>query len=207
MADLSQTQVIESLLDRLRRGDETARDELLSRTIDRLELITRKMLRDFPNVRRWNATSDVFQEASIRLVSSLARVEINDAAHFFRLAAKQIRWQLIDLARSLDGAEGINAHHVTMAPDANGEARNMGEVAVGSESQSPVGLAQWTEFHAAVDNLPPEVREVFDLIFYQDLPQEEAATLLGVDTRTIRRRWAKAKLLLGDAMSGKSRLE
>ena len=50
--------------------------------------------------------------------------------------------------------------------------------------------------------LPDEEREVFDLIFYQELSQADAAELLDVSVRTVKRRWRSAKLLLHDVMDG-----
>ena len=37
---------------------------------------------------------------------------------------------------------------------------------------------------------------MFDLLYYEDFSQEEAATILGCSVRTIRRRWNDAKLRL-----------
>ena len=56
--------------------------------------------------------------------------------------------------------------------------------------EDPANLAAWAEFHAQVEHLPEEQREVFDLLWYQELSQAEAATLLGVSERTVKRRWA-----------------
>ena len=39
----------------------------------------------------------------------------------------------------------------------------------------PIHLADWTEFHEQVDALTDEHREVFNLLWYQDLTQAEAA--------------------------------
>jgi hypothetical protein len=40
---------------------------------------------------------------------------------------------------------------------------------------SPEELERWTEFHCQVEALPAEGREVFDLLWYHELTQEEAA--------------------------------
>lgn len=49
---------------RWQAGERAAADELLRTIGDRLEKLTRKMLRTFPNIRAWAETADVFQEAS-----------------------------------------------------------------------------------------------------------------------------------------------
>jgi len=48
----------------------------------------------------------------------------------------------------------------------------------------------------AVDELPDDLREVIDLLHYEGLKQEDAAALLGISVRQVKRRWQKAKLEL-----------
>jgi RNA polymerase sigma-70 factor (ECF subfamily) len=61
---------------------------------------------------------------------------------------------------------------------------------------------EWTEFHEQVDALPEEEREVFNLVWYQQLTHEQAAGVLGVTTRTVRRRWQDARYHLCKARMG-----
>lgn len=42
--------------------------------------------------------------------------------------------------------------------------------------------------------------EVFSLLWYEGLSQEEAAALLGVSLRTVKRRWQSARLKIAEAM-------
>ena len=107
-----QTQV-EKLVERLGAGDDSARDELISSAADRLMQLTRTMKRGYGRVARWEQTEDVFQRAIMRLHRSLEKVQINDARHFYRLAATQIRRELIDLSRHYGGPEGMGANHAT----------------------------------------------------------------------------------------------
>jgi RNA polymerase sigma factor (sigma-70 family) len=69
-------------------------------------------------------------------------------------------------------------------------------------SDDPGRLAAWSEFHRQVELLPPEDREVFDLLWYQELSQAEAAALLNISERTVKRRWQSARLALFEAMGG-----
>ena len=55
---------------------------------------------------------------------------------------------------------------------------------------------EWTEFHEQIEALPEEEREVFNLVWYQQLTHEQAAEVLGVTTRTVRRRWQDARYRL-----------
>ena len=58
---------IQGCLDRLRAGEEAARNELLQAASERLDQLARVMLNDFPRLRRWEQTDDVLQNALVRL--------------------------------------------------------------------------------------------------------------------------------------------
>jgi RNA polymerase sigma-70 factor (ECF subfamily) len=67
-------------------------------------------------------------------------------------------------------------------------------------THDPAKLARWTELHERIDSLPAELREVFDLRWYQELTHDEAATVLGVSSKTISRRWRDARVLVHDLL-------
>jgi RNA polymerase sigma-70 factor (ECF subfamily) len=200
-ARASQTAQIQGWIERLKAGDESARKELLACACARLERLTRKMLRSYPRVRRWEQTDDVFQNASLRLYRALAEVRPAGVVEFFRLAALNIRRELLDLAKHYYGPRGAGAHHASLA---GGEESGEGPAACerADTQDDPARLAAWTEFHTQVDALPAEEREVFDLLWYQELTQAEAANLLGVSERTVKRRWQSARLQLFRALGG-----
>ena len=52
----------------------------------------------------------------------------------------------------------------------------------------------------AVDDLPEEEREAFDLVRIQGMTQVEAAEVLGVSTKTVQRRLNRALLILSEAL-------
>src|SRR5271169_220723 len=124
MSDDDHSTQIRLCIDRLRSGDRSARDELLGHASERLMRLTRKMLRDFPGVHRWEQTDDVLQNASLRLCRALGAVQPATAADFFRLAATQIRRELFDLARRYKGAQGHGANHASVG--GGGKARAVG---------------------------------------------------------------------------------
>jgi DNA-directed RNA polymerase specialized sigma24 family protein len=66
---------LQSLLNRGVAGDRTAHVEVLARASGRLLALTRMMLQDYPRVHRWEQTDDVFQQATLRLYSSLEDVK------------------------------------------------------------------------------------------------------------------------------------
>jgi len=191
---------LQSLLERLRAGDDKARADLIEHACERLRRLTKKMLRDYSRVRRWEETDDVFQQAALRLVRSLSDVAPASPAHFFALAATQIRRTLLDLARHYYGPEGSGAHHHTDDPDDKPAIVEQ----VAAKEGEPQTLHQWSLFHEKIDELPEKEREVFQLLWYQGLTQGEAAEVLEVDVRTIKRRWQAARIQLHESLDGTS---
>ena len=179
---------LQALLD---EGDEAAYGELLSIASVRLHKLARKILRDFPRLRRWEQTDDVFQTAALRLHQSLSEVKPDSVKQFFGLAAIQIRRTLIDLARHHYGPEGPAANQESAADrDLKGNI------------DSPETLALWAEFHEQVDHLPDEQRDVFQLLWYSGITQRETAELLDISERTVLRRYCRARLTLRKSLHG-----
>jgi RNA polymerase sigma-70 factor (ECF subfamily) len=197
---------INACLDRMREGDRSAREELLKQACGRLEAITRKIKRTYPELARWEQTDDVFQRATLRLLKALDQVDVRDAQHFFRLAATQIRRELIDLVRHWQGAHGAGRWHATqVGRDQSSSSPDLADI--GQVTLNPSHLSEWIEFHESVERLPEPVATVFDLLWYQGLSQEEAAQLLNVDVRTIKRRWREARLTLHSLLESPPSIE
>src|SRR5207302_1154946 len=161
-----------------------------------LTRLTRKMLKGYPRVKRWEETDDVMQNATMRLYRSLLDVKPASAADFFRLAALNIRRELLDLAKHYYGPQGQGAKHATVGGGHDSENAPPPAFDRPDSADEPARLAAWTEFHSQIERLPEEEREVFDLVWYQELSQAEAAELLKVSERTIKRRWQSARLKL-----------
>ena len=198
MSDGDRTTVIQGCLDRLHAGDDSAREALLESASERLSRLARKMLKGYPGVHRWEQTDDVLQNALIRLDRALRATTPRDSAAFFRLAATQIRRELIDLARHYYGPKGLGANYGSQA----GSPTSGDPAGPSDDTHDPEGLATWSEFHARVEALPEPDRELFDMLWYQGLTHAEVARLLGVSERTISTRWVTARLRLADALGG-----
>lgn len=197
LVNSGQTVQLESLLARIRTGDSAARDELIGAACDRLQRLTRKMLKSFPRVARWEQTEDVFQNAALRLHKALKDTTPQSVQHFLNLAALHIRRELIDLARHHLGPQGHGSHHDT------GKDQNENPILAAPQTTlNPSKLAQWSEFHEQVEALPSEEREIFNLLWYHAIPQSEAAAMLNLSERTLQRRWQSARLKIFDAMKG-----
>ncbi len=192
---------VEQLLADLQAGRLEARAELLQAASDRLTAITRKLKRSFPLVGRWEQTEDVFQNASMRLYEAMARVEIQNPLHFFRLAALQIRRELIDMARRYEGPHGMGRNHFSQRISSDDSEKQV-SWEHGETTYNPVAIAQWAEFHNVIEQLPQEERDVTELLWYHGMSQDEAAEVLSVDARTVRRRWRAARLALHERLQG-----
>ncbi len=140
------TAQIQLRLDRLRSGDESARDELLNIACERLRRLTRKMLRDYRRVSRWEQTDDVLQNAVLRLCRGLDGVKPATVRSFINLAAVQIRRELIDLARHYNGPEGPGRHHASRA-GSGGSGSLPGPPEAANDTDDPARLA-------ALDRIP-----------------------------------------------------
>jgi RNA polymerase sigma-70 factor (ECF subfamily) len=101
---------------------------------------------------------------------------------FFALVNQHMRWELNDLARRLD--EGPNLVEFD-------------EEKVPAASSSGSGLTfDGRRMLQAIDKLPGDEREVFELLRIQGLTQREAAEVVGVSAKTVQRRLNGALLLL-----------
>ncbi len=193
---------LDALLTRLNRGDLDAREQLVEAACERLQRLTRRLLNDFPSVRRWESTDDVFQRFVLNLYRSLTEVRPQNGRAFMGLAAVQIRRKLIDLARHY---RLENQAYKASDLCSQSDLADAGSVeSAANLTAGPATLQRWTEFHELVDRLPQEEREIMGLLYYQGLSQSEAAGILNVSERTVKRRWREARLklyqLLGDSL-------
>lgn len=190
---------IEACIARLADGDLSARDELLSLACSRMQRLAHRMLRTFPSVRRWEETDDVVQNAAMRLYRAMGEVVPHDGRSLVGLAAVQIRRELLDLAKKHGAAGSYGFNHETNYQRFGDEMRAKVDHA-SDEAQSPDSLDRWSQLHQAAAALPEEERELFHLVWYLGLTQEEASKMLGCSTRTVKRRWDSAKALLARAV-------
>jgi RNA polymerase sigma-70 factor (ECF subfamily) len=155
-----------------------ARNELIEHTRRRMEALCRKMF-----FRSFDATGvidweDVYQEAALKLWKALADAKPTNVREYFGLATKKIREVSLDMCRKF--------------------VRDLPSLTDAGASYSPVTATMWSEFHEQVQKLDLELRETFELLWYHELTQKEAAEVLGVDESTVKRRWRRAREKLSD---------
>lgn len=185
---------LQSCLNRIRAGDQASCNELFQRVATRFEVLARQMLAGYPMARVEADTGDLIQMALVRLLRMLNEFVPETPVDLMRLAALQMRRELIDLSRRMRNGP------LKTPPTVDDSA---GQDQQGLSTLNPARLAEWTEFHEHAANLPVELRAVFDLLWYQEVSQSEAASILEVSERTIQRRWRLARLSLQQSLESK----
>src|SRR5262249_44562215 len=194
MAEAPTTVIIQRYLDAL-SGDPAAEPivrELLERAVGRLRLLCGTFLyKSYPRLARPPVnleTDELLGGVVAGLLKALQTVRPQTVRQFFALATQHMRWQLNDLARRLD-------HHPAAAvlPEA-GVAGPPGSC---DSCLTPDGRRMLQ----AIEGLPEDEREVFDLVGIQGLTHAEAATVVGVSGKTVQRRLNRARLLLAERLA------
>ena len=195
------TVAVQNCLDRLGMNEEAATRDLLNVAMNRLRMISRKILADIPGIKRWDSTDDLLQNGLLRLWKAVEKHHPSTPVDFFRLAAHIIRHEMIDLARSRFGPHGWGANHHSPAVRSGERGCSLLEQVVPNpDSHDPEKLQAWTEFHTYVENLPDAERLLFDLLWYQGLSMAETSVLLEIPLRTLSRHWALARVRLSETL-------
>jgi RNA polymerase sigma-70 factor (ECF subfamily) len=122
-----------------------------------------------------------------RLLKALRSVRPQTVRQFFGLANQHIRWELNDLSRRL----AKQPFFVEM---------ELEEVLAPSSSGS--GLSDdGCRMLEAIDSLPEDEREAFDLVRIQEMTFTEASQILGVTPLTVKRRLNRGLRLLVEELS------
>lgn len=199
---VDRTTQLQAWIDLLNSGDNTARERLIEAAAARLRTLAHGMLSG-DRLRLWEETDDVLQDALVQLHKSLADVRPETVRDFLRLAAFHIRRALLNMARRYFGPQGIAANQAARGPrPSRADFSWTDHPAHDSTPSALVGRAeQWLRVQEAVGRLPDDEREVTELLWFHGLAQGEAAGVLDISERTVRRRWQRARLQLSDALA------
>lgn len=174
---------VTQLLVEWRNGNPAALDRLMPLVYEELRRLARHyMRREQPG--HTLQTSALVNEAYLRLVEQ-RRIDWQNRAHFFGIAAQLMRRILVDHARRHQYAKrGGGARQVALD-----------EAAVVS-GQRAAELLALDEALTALAVFDPRKGRIVEMRFFGGLTAEEAAEVLGVTTRTVEREWRKAKAWL-----------
>lgn len=178
---------ITGLLLAWRGGDRTAFDQLFPLVYDDLRQMAHRYL-----VRERSdhslATTDLVHEAFLRLVDQ-RRVDWKDRVHFFGVAAQAMRRILVDHARRYQAEKRGGKRQRVMLDDSIAVADQRADLLVALD-----------EALDRLTGIDERLAQVVELRFFGGLRETEAAEVLGVTDRTIRRDWVKAKGWLHQAI-------
>jgi RNA polymerase sigma-70 factor (ECF subfamily) len=188
------TVIIQRYLDAL-PGDAAAEPivrELLERAAGRLRLLCATLLyKSYPRLTHppLNLEADELLGGVVAgLLKALRTTRPQNVRQFFALANQHIRWQLNDLARRLDNQPAAAA----LAESA---------VAAAPSSSDSCLTPDGRRMLRAIEGLPEDEREVFDLVRIQGLTHAEAAAVVGASEKTVQRRLNRARLLLAEQLA------
>jgi RNA polymerase sigma-70 factor (ECF subfamily) len=192
---------VQRLLDELAdvSGDSPAEPivrDLLGRAVNRLHVLCASLLyRGYPRLTRGplNLSADELLSAVVeRMLKAMREVRPRTVRQFFALASQHMRWELNDLARRLDEqapALELRDSRVPAVP----------QLHLSADSRPSPG-ADMARILAAIEGLPEEEREVFNLVRIQGMTRPEVAQVTGVSTKTVQRRLNRSLVLLGEQL-------
>jgi RNA polymerase sigma-70 factor (ECF subfamily) len=188
------TAVIQRYLDALQGGTaaEPLIRDLLEQAVRRLRLLCARLLqRSYPRLAQppLNLEADELLDGVVAgLIAALRTVRPQTVRQFFALANQHMRWQLNDLARRLD-----------QQPRAAALAESGVAAPPGSSDSCLSPDAR--RMLQAIEGLPEDEREAFELVRIQGLTYAEAAGVVGASVKTVQRRLNRARLLLAEQLA------
>jgi RNA polymerase sigma factor (TIGR02999 family) len=176
------------LVERAQRGDRAAVDQLFAATYADLQALARLRLRSSPRLTVLD-TVGLVNESYVRLVQA-QRLRPQDRAHFVRYAARAMRSVVVDYVRKRHAERrGGNQARVELTTDIAEE-----------HSAGETEILKVHDALAALEDSDPRAVEVVEMRYFAGMTEPEIAQALNVGERTVRRDWARAKLLLAEAL-------
>jgi RNA polymerase sigma-70 factor, ECF subfamily len=171
------------ILDEWKGGDRGAPERLMPFVYDELRRLARSFLSRERAAHTLQPTALV-HEAYLRLVEQ-TRVNWQNRAHFYGVAASMMRRVLIDHARA----------HATEKRGGSAIRLSIEDVQIPLE-QRAAGLLALDEALGRLAQLDERKCKVVEMRFFAGLSDEEIAEVLGVTSRTVLRDWKTARLWL-----------
>ncbi|MCC9603400.1 sigma-70 family RNA polymerase sigma factor [Stieleria sp. JC731] len=143
----------------------------------------------FPQLRRWEMTGDVAQQATLSLLEAINSKKVSPTSeeHLRRIVVLHVKWTFLRLARQ--HRRSIRTAHATPVA---GDEDHRPEESHPSELTPASRRVDWMLFHCTVDNLPDLQREIFQKSWYDEMKKSEIADQLGLSIRTVQRNYRLA---------------
>lgn len=166
------------------RRDEAARDRLMPLVYDELHRLAHHYMRRERDDHTLQTTALV-NEAYVRL-AGISRLEGEERAQFFALAATIMRRVLVDHARARRRARRGGGIEVTALTDS----------VAAADDAAGVDLVALNEALDRLATLDARQATIVDLRYFAGLTVEETGAALGISPATVKREWTTAKAWL-----------
>ncbi len=177
------TKQISGLLTRLRSGHPEAAGQLIDLVYPEL----RRLAQHYMNQERPSHTlqaTALVHETYLRMFGSEA-IQWQNRAHFFAVAAQQMRRILVDHARTR-GARKRGGSRVRVSLDS----------VAGLLEKRDEDLIDLDEALQRLEALDPRAGRIVELRFFGGLTEKEAAAVVGISVATLKRDWEFARAWL-----------
>ena len=174
-----------------RQGNQNAGEELVQLVYQQLHLLAANYLSHEAQPSSLQ-TTELINETWLRLFGN-GQPDIESRAHFFVIAARQMRRILIDRARGAVAARRIPK--TMLLPISH---------AMGVAVQADESLLALEEALQQLEAALPRAGQVVELRYFAGLTEEQTAHILEVSVATIKRDWAFARLWLHDRLAQQS---
>jgi RNA polymerase sigma-70 factor, ECF subfamily len=186
------TGTVTEWLVRLRAGHPEAKSALIELVYSDMHRLARNYMR---KERPWHTLqpTELINEVYVRMVDQPNRTWQN-RPHFLAAAAQAMRRILVDYARMRETEKrGGGAEQIPLND------QNVG--VVGHRPENLIALDRALDRLSEMD---PELAQLVEWRFFGGLSEEEAAGLLNVSSRTVKRRWSMARAWLLAELSGQN---
>lgn len=172
-----------TLLQSWRDGNQEAREDLVKLVYSQLHLLATNYLNREPNTSSLQAT-ELINEAWLRLFGN-GSPNFENRAHFFVIAARQMRRILVDRVRGASAQRRIPKTLLLPITEANQTAL-----------QSAEELVALDEALSQLEQSLPRAAQVVELRYFAGLTEEQTAQILETSVTTVKRDWAFARMWL-----------
>jgi RNA polymerase sigma factor (TIGR02999 family) len=179
---------ITRLLDRWRRGDREAGDRLMELVYGQLHRIAAREMRREHGEHTLQTTA-ILHEAYLRICKT-DPINWRDRAHFYAVAAQQLRRVLVDHARRQHSEKRGGGIPPLSLFDSDGPTLLIDE-----------RILSVNEALTRLESLDARAAKIVELRFFGGLSEAETAEALGISVATLKRDWDFAKAWLAGQLS------
>ena len=176
---------ITQLLRQWRGGSHQAQEELWPVIYRELKGLAKSVLRRRSSSQSLGATTLV-HEAYLRLVGSSSEIDWNDRGHFFAIAARAMRFVLVDEAR----------RRLSQKRDGEAPSAELPDEVVDPAAHRPEDILAVHEALERLAKINPRHEKLVEARYFAGLSIEETAEALSVSRPTVVRDWRAVRVWL-----------